>query len=167
MKSLDEIDLDSIVYGADYFADKSEARLYLIDRIEHLAKLPSKVELYRVVIMEDLLDLDTSFLGHHWTQELSTVNNEELLDYLKNECMGEEIPGKAYFICTNYRKSDIDMEMTLRQNVLNPHERELFVTKCGKPVGPVTVLRPGSVRFEPLALRRISPQNVNTGPGPG
>lgn len=146
------IDRKSLLYGADAFSDKNEASDYLDDKIRYLQLLPSIITLYRVVMLESINDLRIELLGQHWTNN-EDVLDEHMVDYLKFECNGEEIPGNPYLLKAEFPISCINMEMTLVQNLLNPHEEEFFLSRQ-IPEGPLFIKPHGTDRYA-----RFSPSN--------
>lgn len=141
----DALNRESLLYGADAFSDKEEAADHLDGRIRFLESLDPIITLYRVVILESINDLRIDELGQHWTND-EDVLDEHMIDYLKFECNGEEIPGKPYLLKAEFPVSCIDIEMTLAQNLLNPHEEELFLSRQ-VPVGPLLIKPHGADRY--------------------
>lgn len=148
------IDIDEEISRADGFLNDDDARDYITSRVRELENLRSSLTLYRVVFLEDIHKLNRINLGHHWVDD-QHVLDDQLIDYLKYECMGEEIEGNPYVIRAVFDKKDIDLYTTLRQNTINPHEGELFVKTSSKSLEPISY-RPYEVHgdFTPLMAKR-------------
>lgn len=126
------VDIDEIVAVADGFRSDDEAREYIVDRLNVFKAMPAEKTLYRVVFLDHINQLNRVNLGHHWVDNV-WVLDRDLVEYLKHECMGEELDGTPFVIKAVFDAADIDLETTLRQNVINPHEAEFFVRSCARP----------------------------------
>lgn len=150
----EKIDLEGMLDFADGFQCKTEARAFLESRFHQLQELPTSVRLYRVLFLENHSDINTSDLGRHWIQNEDDLS-EELLEYLQEECFGEHLPGFPVFVSTCFKKSDVDIEMTLRQNILNPHEREIFIRQGAIPTSQIMIKSEREGRYRTLPLMTI------------
>lgn len=135
------LDINELVECADGFSDNDEALEYIEDRISKLRFLDNNLTLYRVLFLTSIDELNVKELGNHWTDDVSVLEDKHFLDYLKNECNGEEIPGEPFIIRAEFHKSSINFETTLRQNVINPHEEEYFL-QDPRPIAPISIRKP-------------------------
>lgn len=154
-----KIDIDEAVSWADGFSNDDDAREYIIDRVSQLEGLPERLTLYRVLFLTDIAQLNRLALGHHWVEDIDVLD-KQLVEYLKFECMGEEIEGDPYVIRASFDPKEVDLETTLRQNVINPHEGELFLRSSARPKGSIdyaacTLDMDKELTFIPLPSRPV------------
>ena len=159
------IDIDEAVSWADGFTDDDDAREYIVDRIDQLERLPERLTLYRVLFLTDITKLNRLVLGQHWVDD-SDVLDQQLVEYLKYECMGEEIEGDPFIIRAVFDSKDIDLETTLRQNVINPHENELFLKPTARPKSSIdyvacSIEMNEYLKYQPLPLHAKKPIEVS------
>lgn len=131
------IDKNKILFFADGFRCKDEAADFLDERIEHIESFGKDIELCRLIFITDPESLNIMNLGNHWVEDEDVLDDIE--DYLKNECAGEEIEGDSYLIRASFKASDINIETTLTQNVLNPEEQEIYIDSNTRPLSGATI----------------------------
>jgi hypothetical protein len=138
--SISKKDKKGLLYGADGFSCKEEASDYLDSQINYLSNiLDDNLTLYRAIFVDSERSINLLNIGNHWVENESLGDDDHFLDYLKNECMGEILEGDAYIIKAIFKPGDVDVMMTLAQNLLNPHEEEIFIKTGSKPIGYVSI----------------------------
>jgi hypothetical protein len=142
MFDFNSIDKEECISRADGFQGRQDEALeYLDDRIDELKSHMESgtVRLQRVVFAKDEKSINRDNLGNHWCDEDDLINEDHMLDYLKHECSGETIEGDVILLETEFSVDDIDFDMTIAQNLLNPDENEIFIKSGAKPVSTLWV----------------------------
>lgn len=125
---------------------------YVFDRFDDIE---SVVELNRVVVLERISALNINNLGNHWVDDPSIIDND-FIDYLRHECSGETIIGTPYIISANFRRTDIDIETSIRKYMENPNENEIYLKSGSSPISAVTVLNTESNDTHVIDIPKIN-----------
>jgi hypothetical protein len=123
----------------DFYMDQEDFDEHFDEKVTDLKCMSDEVELYRVIFLESLEDLNKEFLGHHWVIN-SSVLDEHLIEYLKDECSGKTILGDAYLLKAKFSIADICFETTLTQYMMNPSEDEIFIKKKSVPLSKLSII---------------------------
>lgn len=105
---------------------KEEALEQLRDLLSWVKSLPSFMTLYRVIVVDDISDIDRESLGSHYS-----LNKKNLLSshsYLTGA--GE----KKFLVKVKATKDMMDINQTLANNILYPNEQEITLKNQGKGV---------------------------------
>jgi hypothetical protein len=138
-----------LVNNADGFFRDTEAALnHLEEQIDTLENT-NEIEVYRVIFVKDIESINVAELGNHWTPYLNDID-DQFIDYLKNECNGETIPGDTYIISAKYSIDSIDIPTTLMQNMLNPDENEIFIDNKSDYIGSLEYKKYDEDEFKEL-----------------
>lgn len=128
--SIDDLDMDDIKdrFLHLYF-DEDDLIEKIEDKILELNSIEGNIDLYRVLFLKDINNFNSEELGNHWVEDLYILEDENFINYLKHECSGETIEGDAFLVTANFKKTDIDLESTIEQFLLNPNENEIYIKK--------------------------------------
>jgi len=64
---------------------------------------------------------------------------DDIENYLKFECSGEEIEGDTYLIEAEFLKKDIHLEKTIVANLTNSEEEEIYIVSMARPIKPALI----------------------------
>ena len=139
-----EIDLEKI-YKANkdnwehlYF-DEDDLNEHFEDIVTTLDYLNDEVELHRIIFLKDISELNSAELGCHWVQDISVIQDESFQEYLQHQCNGETIEGTPFIISAKFKASEVQLEITINQFMLNPHEEEITLKYNSQPIGNIRV----------------------------
>jgi len=123
----DEIDRQLMInYLRSMDYSKEEALDQLKDLLTWVKSLPSYLTLYRMIVVDDISEIDRESLGSHYS-----LNKKNLMDshsYLTGS--GE----KKFLIKVKATRDMIDLNQTLANNILYPNEQEITLKNQGKGV---------------------------------
>lgn len=120
------------------FDDPNMAAKYINSSLNNLNKLPDIITLYRVIFANSKEDINTNEVGSHYV--LSRQQLEQ--SHHQTSHVGG---GKPFMLTVKAPKELIDLETTLRNKVMYPHENE--ITLKNKGVGAKII------RVEPFTPR--------------
>lgn len=110
---------------------ETDAKNELKYHLNRLKTLPKVVMGYRLLKVNDKNDINFNEIGSHF--------GENLTDLLKNHTYLTGIGEKYYLITVEIPKKEIDIQNTIENNILYPHEREITVKNKGKNVKIVKI----------------------------
>lgn len=123
----DEIDRQLMInYLRSMDYDKEDALERLKELLYWVKTLPSHLTLYRLILVDDISEIDRELLGSHYS-----LDKENLLDshsYLTGA--GE----KKFLVKVKATRDMIDLNQTLANNILYPNEQEITLKNQGKGV---------------------------------
>ena len=103
-----------------------DAQFELQSLVSYVENLPNPVKLYRIVVVDDKNDINTTYPGFHYS-----TSQKDLLDshsYLTGY-------GDKYFLmAVSADKKLIDVNSTIHNNILYPNENEVTLKNKGKGV---------------------------------
>jgi hypothetical protein len=98
----------------------------MLYHIKNVTSIPQFITAYRILKIDDESEINKNEIGSHFGRD-----KEELL-MNHTYCTG---CGEKYFIVTaKIPKSEIDIQETIINNILYPHENEITVKNNGKNV---------------------------------
>jgi len=112
------------------FSEK-EAKNELNYHLNRVKNLPEMVKGYRILRVNDKKDINLDKIGSHFS--------ENKVDLLSNHSYLTGLGEKYYLITAKIPKNDIDLEETIKNNILYPHENEITVKNKGKNVKIVKI----------------------------
>lgn len=118
-----------LVRDMDY--DESEAEEVLDDIINTVKTLPNPIKLYRIIHVDSKDDIDLRNPGSHYGKNKK--------DLLSSHSFADGVGDESYMITVLAPKSLIDIEETIYNNVLYPHENEVTLKNKGNGVDIVSV----------------------------
>jgi hypothetical protein len=101
-----------------------DAQVELSELLSWLNSLPSTLELYRIVYVDNQNEINVKTPGDHYS-----VSKEDLLD---SHTYTTGYGDLKYLITVSAKKSMIDAQQTLSNNILYPNEREITLKNKGK-----------------------------------
>lgn len=110
---------------------KEDAEDRLDELIEYLNNLPDPIKLYRILMVDEEKNIDTTELGSHY----STDKRELLRSHSYLTGSGE----KYYIVTVKAPKKLVNIEETLINNILYPNENEITLKKKGKGVEIISI----------------------------
>jgi hypothetical protein len=110
---------------------KKEAKNELNYHLNKVKNLPEMVKGYRILRVNDKKDINLDEIGSHFS--------ENKADLLSNHSYLTGLGEKYYLITVKIPKNDIDLEETIKNNILYPHENEITVKNKGKNVKIVKI----------------------------
>lgn len=121
--------LSLLIRDMDY--DESEAEEVLNDIITTVKNLPNPIKLYRIIHVDNKDEIDLRNPGSHYAK-----NKKDLLN---SHSFADGVGDESYIITVLAPKSLIDVEETINNNVLFPHENEVTLKNKGNGVEIVSV----------------------------
>jgi len=106
--------------------NQKEAENELKYHLNRLKNLPEMVKGYRILRVNDKKNINFDEIGSHFA--------ENKLDLLSNHSYLTGLGEKYYLITAKIPKNDIDLQETIKNNILYPHENEITVKNKGKNV---------------------------------
>ena len=101
---------------------ENEAEYYL----KWVKNIPKTQKAYRILVVNDKKDINLDEIGSHFAK-----NRSELLSN-HSFCTG---CGEKYFLITaEIPKNEVDIEETIKNNILYPNENEITVKNKGKNI---------------------------------
>jgi hypothetical protein len=103
-----------------------DSQFELSSLVKYVENLPNPVKLYRIVVIDDENNINTTYPGSHYS-----TSQKDLVDshsYLTGY-------GDKYFIMTVIASKElIDVNSTIHNNILYPNENEVTLKNRGKGV---------------------------------
>jgi len=121
--------LTLLVRDMDY--DKNEAEEVLESIIYNVKNLPDPIKLYRIIRADSKDEIDLKSPGSHYAK-----NKKDLIN---SHSFADGVGDESYMITVLAPKSLIDIDETIFNNVLYPHENEVTLKNKGKGVEIVSV----------------------------
>ena len=119
-------DFDIPFNDDDFFEPKKKAKP---NKASFLAKYPDVLRLYRILIANSVDEIDTNYLGYHYSMDKKNLLKTH--SFLKD---------KKYFLATvDAPKSLIDVKTTMDNNALYPNEKEITLKNKGKGVKIISI----------------------------
>lgn len=106
--------------------DEKEAKNELKYHLNRVKNLPKTLTGYRILVVDDEKDINLDEIGTHFSE-----NRQELLS---NHSFCTGCGEKYYLITAEIPKNEVDLQETLRNNILYPNEHEISVKNKGKNV---------------------------------
>ena len=116
--------IELLVRDMDYSRD--DAKDVLESIISDIKSLPNPVKLYRIIRADDKKDINVEHPGSHYAKNRK--------DLMKSHSFADGVGDNSYLITVLAPKSLIDVEETIFNNVLYPHENEVTLKNKGKGV---------------------------------
>ena len=111
--------------------DEKEAKNELKYHLNRVKNLPKTLTGYRILVVDDEKDINLDKIGTHFSE-----NKQELL---QNHSFCTGCGEKYYLITAKIPKNEVDLQETLRNNILYPNEHEISVKNKGKNVKIVKI----------------------------
>ncbi len=103
-----------------------DAQFELQSLVSYIENLPNPVKLYRIVVIDDKNDINTTYPGSHYS------TSQKDLVYSHSYLTGY---GDKYFLMVvSADKKLIDVNSTIHNNILYPNENEVTLKNRGKGV---------------------------------
>jgi hypothetical protein len=126
---IDKKTLISALKSMDFNEKDAENELkYHLNRVKNL---PKTLTGYRILAVNDKKDINLDKIGSHFSE-----NRQELL---QNHSFCTGCGEKYYLITAKIPKNEVDLQETLRNNILYPNEHEITVKNEGKNVKIVKI----------------------------
>lgn len=110
---------------------KEDAKEVLDDIINKVKTLPEEIKLYRIIRVDDKKDIDVYEPGSHYS-----LNKKELMS---SHSYADGVGDQSYLITVLSPKKLVDVEETIHNNVLYPHENEVTLKNKGRGVKIVSI----------------------------
>lgn len=107
------------------FDNPNMAKSYVSKTLNNLNKLPDVITLYRVVFANKKEDINTNEIGDHYV--LSRTQLEQ-----SHQQISHVGGGKPFLLVVKTPKELIDLNVTLKNQVMYPHENEITLLNKGK-----------------------------------
>jgi hypothetical protein len=111
--------------------NQKEAEKELKYHLNRVKNLPEMVKGYRILRVNNKKDINLDEIGSHFAKNKA--------DLLSNHSYLTGLGEKYYLITAKIPKNDIDLEETIKNNILYPHENEITVKNKGKNVKIVKI----------------------------
>lgn len=123
----DEIDRQLMInYLRSMDYSKEEALDQLKDLLTWVKSLPTYLTLYRMIVVDDVSEIDRESLGSHYSMDKKNLIDSH--SYLTG--YGE----KKFLVKVKATRDMIDLNQTLANNILYPNEQEITLKNQGKGV---------------------------------
>lgn len=106
------------------FDNKAMAMGHIRRVYEKIKALPDMITLYRVVFVDSPEEIDRVKVGKHYVLKKSELESSH---YAQSH-VGK---GEPYMLIVKAPKSIVDVEETMKNNVLYPHEKEITLKNDG------------------------------------
>ena len=103
-----------------------EAQFELQSLVSYVENLPNPVKLYRIVIVDDKNNINTTYPGSHYS-----TSQKDLLD---THSFLTGYDDKYFLMVVRADKKLIDVNSTIHNNILYPNENEVTLKNKGKGV---------------------------------
>ena len=110
---------------------KEEANEVLDSIINNIKNLPEEIKLFRIIRVEDKDNINTEELGSHYA-----TNKKDLLS---SHSFAEGYGDQSYLITVLSPKKLVDVDETIYNNILYPHENEVTLKNKGRGVKIVSI----------------------------
>jgi hypothetical protein len=106
--------------------DEEDAQFELDSLVGYVKNLPNPVKLFRIVVIDDENDINTTYPGSHYsTSQKDLIHSHSYLTGY----------GDKYFLMVvSADKSLIDVNSTIHNNILYPNENEVTLKNRGRGV---------------------------------
>lgn len=106
--------------------DNEDAQFELDSLVSYVKNLPNPVKLFRIVVIDDENDINTTYPGSHYsTSQKDLIHSHSYLTGY----------GDKYFLMVVMAdKNLIDVNTTIHNNILYPNENEVTLKNRGKGV---------------------------------
>ena len=111
--------------------DEKEAKNELKYHLNRVKNLPKTLTGYRILVVNDEKDINLDEIGSHFS--------ENKVELLSNHSFCTGCGEKYYLITAKIPKNEVDLQETLRNNILYPNEHEISVKNKGKNVKIVKI----------------------------
>jgi hypothetical protein len=111
--------------------DEKEAENELKYHLNRVKNLPKTLTGYRILVVNDKKDINLDKIGSHFS--------ENKVELLSNHSFCTGCGEKYYLITAKIPKNEVDLQETLRNNILYPNENEITVKNKGKNVKIVKI----------------------------
>lgn len=126
---IDKKTLISVLKSMDF--DEKEVKNELKYHLNRVKNLPKTLTGYRILVVDDEKNINLDEIGTHFSE-----NRQELL---QNHTFCTGCGEKYYLITAKIPKNEVDLQETLRNNILYPNEHEISVKNKGKNVKIVKI----------------------------
>jgi hypothetical protein len=126
---IDKKTLISVLKSMDY--SEKEAKNELKYHLNRVKNLPKTLTGYRILVVDDEKDINLDEIGSHFS--------ENKVELLSNHSFCTGCGEKYYLITAKIPKNEVDLQETLRNNILYPNEHEISVKNKGKNVKIVKI----------------------------
>ena len=131
-ENIDELTIKKLAF--EYNAIYGE--IFLMELIRNpfpfgYSEIPDEIELMKIIYLRYEQDLDNENLNIHY------FANSEDIENIKNQLNGADYAGEPYLITVRTNKQNIDVEATLRNNLLYQFEYETTL----KPKSDVKIIK--------------------------
>ena len=99
--------------------------------IQSIKNLPSEIKLFRIIRADDRKDIDTKKPGSHYAKNKK--------DLLSSHSFADGVGDNSFMITVSASKDLIDVDQTIHNNLLYPHENEITLKNKGEGVKIVSV----------------------------
>lgn len=113
----------------DYNHEDAENELN--NHIEWIKSLPSTIKLYRIIYVDSPNEINVKMPGSHYS-----IDKDELIE---NHTYSTGYGELKYLITVNAKKSLINVQDTISNNILYPNEKEITLKNKGKGVEVVSI----------------------------
>lgn len=111
--------------------NKDEAKEVLNDIISNVKNLPDEIKLFRIIRVDNKDEINIEELGDHYS-----TNKKDLLS---NHSFADGYGDQSYIITVLAPKTLVDVEQTIYNNVLYPHENEITLKNKGNGVKIISI----------------------------
>lgn len=111
---------DLMVMDFDYY----DAEIELENHIEWYNSLPKVLTLYRVIFVDDETQIKTDEPGKHYSMDKSNL--------IDSHSYASGYGDKEFLLTVVAKKSMIDAQSTISNNILYPNEKEITLKNNGK-----------------------------------
>jgi len=126
---IDKKALISVLKSMNY--SEKEAKNELKDHLNRVKNLPETLIGYRILAVNDKKDINLDEIGSHF--------GENKVELLSNHSFCTGCGEKYYLITAKIPKKEVDLEETIKNNILYPNEMEITVKNKGKNVKIVRI----------------------------
>jgi len=131
-ENIDELTIKKL--SSEY--DAIDGEKFLIELITSqfpfgYSEIPDEIELMKIIYLKSEQDLDKEKLNVHY------FANPEDIENMKNQLNGADYEGEPYLLTIKTNKQNIDVEATLRNNLLYQFEYETTL----KPKSDVKIIK--------------------------
>lgn len=108
--------------------EEESAKEDLINLVSYLNSLPKTIRLYRIICSDDMVNINKEYVGSHYSiNKNNLVRNHYGRGSIQGSCMGD----KVFLVTVDVDKTNIDVLVTLSNNILFPHEEEITLKNKG------------------------------------
>lgn len=110
---------------------EEEAKEEIQSIIQSIKNLPSEIKLFRIIRADDRKDIDTKKPGSHYAKNKK--------DLLSSHSFADGVGDNSFMITVSASKDLIDVDQTIHNNLLYPHENEVTIKNKGEGVKIVSI----------------------------